>query len=125
MDTENLDDAKDSLRIREGIKKENGAKIASIDQTDKSEEPIKKTIIAWAQLMKVDSVIWTDLKPRFKIGNKYEEQAPAREEAINYLNGLHIHDKQHAEEYIRKAPRQIDTDYRQAFEKEFGWTYLE
>ncbi len=117
MDTQNLEEAKTSLKIREGIRRED---IGSIDKTGTPDDSINKTIVSWANSIDIDSVIWTNLKPKFN----EEKKTPTLSDALEYVAGLDINIRQHAEEYIRKTPQQIDTDYRKAFEKEFGWTYL-
>lgn len=122
MDTSDIDEAKKSLQDREGIKKENIDKhIGAIKVNDVTEDSVLVEIRDWAKALKLDAVIWTALE--FKFDNK--EIAPTADQAVNYLKGLEIQKKGHAEEYIRRTPKQIDTDYRQRFEKEFNWTYIE
>jgi len=41
-----------------------------------------------------------------------------------YFNSLDINARATAEEYIRRTPKQIDTEYRRKFETEFGWTHI-
>jgi len=45
-------------------------------------------------------------------------------DVLQYLRGLDRNKQELAEEYIRKTPKQIDTDYRRAIESELGWTYV-
>ena len=112
MDTENLTEAKDNLRIREEMP--NDKKIGFIDLIHKTErsqitsEPIKK----WAEAKGLEAVIWTDLTSNI-----------SEDKVIKFLNDLASKEK--AEEYVRKAPAQIDTKIRRMIEKEFGWTFLE
>ena len=123
MATEDLLTAKKSLLLREGIL---AAKLTtSISSVTFNEETIDITKLAiknWAKTLKLDAVIWTNLPPKFL---KEEGRIPTLIEAIAYLKSLDIYSRSIAEEYIRRAPRQIDTDYRRNFESEFGWTYHE
>jgi hypothetical protein len=47
---------------------------------------------------------------------------PTSDEIVAYLGNLPSEKKKRAEEYIRRAPPQIDTPYRRRIEAEFGWT---
>jgi hypothetical protein len=80
------------------------------------------TIQNWAKLLELDAVIWTNLPPKF---NDTDGQVPTIDDAVSYLRNADINTRTKAEEYISKAPKQIDTDYRRRFETEFGWTYIE
>ena len=122
MDTASIDDAKKSLQVREGISKENIEKhIGLIKTSDTTTDTLLLEIRDWARVLRLDAVIWTSLGPKFR----QCDNAPDIEDAVKYLKGLTIQEKSHAEEYIRRTPKQIDTAYRQRFEKEFNWTYLE
>jgi hypothetical protein len=76
-------------------------------------------ISQWAKGLQIDAVVWTNLPPKF---NDAEDGLPAPEKVVAYLRGLAGEKRQNAEEYVRKAPRQIDTDYRRVIERELGWT---
>jgi hypothetical protein len=107
-------EARDSLREREDCPDN------AIDEWPaKNGKSTPIEIARWAERVGVEAVVWTALKPRF---GKSEGTAPSIDEAIKYLRGLPYEKKRHAEQYIRKAPRQIDTPYRRRFEQEFGWT---
>jgi hypothetical protein len=83
-----------------------------------------KIVDAWACQAGLDGVVWTALKPRF---NKKDGCMPTIDQVLGYLRGLSHNDHATwnlAQEYVRKAPRQIDTDYRRRMECEFGWTPL-
>lgn len=122
MDTSDIEEAKKSLQDREGIKKENINKhIGVIKINDATEDTVLIEIRDWAKALKLDAVIWTALESKFD--NK--EIAPTADQAVNYLRELEIQKKTHAEEYIRRTPKQIDTNYRQRFESEFNWTCIE
>jgi len=119
MDTDNLEKAKISLQIREGIKKENIERhIGVINVTENYDNDILENIKQWAVITKIDSVIWTSLGAKFKNEDK---RVPTEDEAIEYLRALQAKQRQNAEEYIRRTPIQIDTLFRQRFEKEFNW----
>ena len=124
MATNDLEMAKTSLQIREGISDDNKNKlIGSIrkDTQAQNESLIATNIRTWMNDVQMEAVIWTDLPPKF---NGTIGRIPTLQEAITYLKGLDINIFTHAEQYIRKAPLQIDTTYRREFEKQFKWTYL-
>ena len=77
-----------------------------------------QTILQWATGLALDAVVWTALPPKFK-GNP--EQVPTAKEVVEYLSDLPHEKRRNAEEYIRRAPRQIDTDYRRQIEANLHW----
>lgn len=113
-----LDEAWDALRRRE--------RIPENDRTDiglwsKGEEPpgLVHGLPAWAEARDFDSVIWTALPPRF---DGRRGRVPATAEVIAYLSALEGADRERAETYIRRAPRQTATPNRRAIETALGWT---
>ena len=122
MATNDLSIAKKSLLIRERIP-ENKLEtlIGSVTASETTTDSIKVTIQEWANQLKLDAVIWTNLPSKFQ---NNDNQVPSLEEAINYINSLDINTRMTVEEYIRKTPKQIDTDFRRKFETEFGWTHI-
>lgn len=122
MLTEDEDYAKKSLAIREGISGRNiEASIGMVKSQDKTKDPTKMIIRDWAASLTIDAVIWTNLPPKF---NNTDRIVPSIEQALDHINKLSLNERNAAEEYIRKAPKQIDTVYRAEFEKKLGWTYF-
>jgi len=126
MATDDLNEARESLCNREGIKSNNINKyIGSVTQTEKitkeDEWQVKRKIQDWLKHLNLDAAIWTNLPPKFK----NREITPNADQAIAYLKGLDINVFTLAKEYVRKTPKQIDTNYRRRFEVEFGWTSIE
>ncbi|MPY73090.1 MAG: hypothetical protein GEU87_02415 [Alphaproteobacteria bacterium] len=117
MDNMSLDDAKCALKEREGCQKINA--IHSSDQESAKRDKILD-LDAWAEAHSVEHVIWTGLPPKFDNQNS----RPDVNQVIRHLHGLRGAKRDNAERYIRRAPRQIDTEYRRAIEAEFGWTYF-
>ena len=109
--------AKIVLYLKENIEKH----IGLIKVGDTTDDINKLEIRDWAKGQRLDAVIWTALGSKFG----ESENAPDIDEAVNYLKTRSVQEKKHAEEYVRRTPRQIDTVYRQRFEKEFNWTHLE
>ena len=72
---------------------------------------------AWAEVHELDAVVWTALRPRFE----GKDRSPSIDEVVTYLRGLREPIRDLAKEYIERAPRQIDTDYRRQIESAFGW----
>lgn len=122
MATDDLDVAKESLKIREGVPDSKFEKsISSITIKENTDNEVKLCIQNWAKALKLDAVIWTSLPAKFH-GNDKE---PTLAEAVAYLKSLDINKQAAAQEYIRRTPQQIDTEYRREFEKEFDWTFLD
>lgn len=115
-----LEDAKKALCDREGISGKNStSRIGSWSKRD-SPPPHIPELPQWAEARALDAVIWTALPPRF--GG--EERTPSADEVIEYLGGLLGTVRNYARQYIERAPRQIDTDYRRRIEAALGWSYI-
>ncbi|MGZ3863817.1 MAG: hypothetical protein ACXVPN_01740 [Bacteroidia bacterium] len=115
MDVEIVEDAIKSLKEREG-----GDSIDFVHATDVTEDPIKIAIRDWLQSKGINTAIWTGLKPKFNSKSK----RPTIEEIITHFKNLNGKELERAEEYIRKAPIQVKTQYRKRIEEELGWTPL-
>jgi len=122
MSTDNFEIAIESLRLREGIDKKNkDSLIGQVSHSDTITENIKKSIQKWLNEKDLDAAIWTDLKPKFK----GQDRTPTIGEVLKHLTELKYEDRLNAEEYIRKAPKQIDTDYGREIEMRLGWSKID
>ncbi len=114
-----LDTAKIKLAEREGIKMENIPRyIGYLSPTGSYSGQSAEVIGRWASYIGLDGVVWTNLPPKFQ----NEARVPTVEEVISFLQTRPPETKKRAEEYIRKTPRQIDTEYRRRIEAELNWT---
>jgi hypothetical protein len=82
-------------------------------------ESVARTVGKWAKGLQAGAVVWTNLPPKF---NGSDHIIPTAEEVVAYLRGLQGEKRKKAEEYIRRTPRQIDTELRRRIEAELGWT---
>lgn len=73
-------------------------------------------IKAWAQEHQLDDVVWTNLPCGFK---SERGSMPSEDEVLAYLAALDESRLNLALEYVRKAPAQVRTRYRQAIERAF------
>lgn len=119
-----IESAKQSLGLREyqdAKPKWIREKIGFWDQTTGTSFGLEaETIAVWATERGLAGVVWTNLPSKF---NQTNGVMPTAEQVIAYLRALDGEDRQRAEEYIRKAPAQIDTPYRRLIAQELGWTF--
>lgn len=116
LNSKTLIDARSALMKREGTSKEEY--IASWSRGDEAPKTIPG-LPEWAAGRDITDVVWTALPSRFADAAR----APTALEAVRYLDGLTDKGRDLAEEYIRRAPLQIDTPYRRAIVQELGWTH--
>jgi len=118
--TEVLDDAVESLRAREGICKKNVSKdVGRWVREQGNHDSVDPDIHNWASWKGLDAVLWTSLTPKF-LGEI--DRVPSAEAVLDYLRNLLPYERRrHAEQYIRRTPVQIDTDYRRLIEMQLGW----
>lgn len=117
MTTNDLSIAIASLKEREKVTNDNTIKSVLI--TDRDADEIKSVIIKWLITKHLDAAIWTGLS----FSKKTNFKRPTIDFILNHLkNKLDYNQRKVAEEYIRKAPKQIDTEYRRKIEFAFGWT---
>lgn len=74
---------------------------------------------AWAQSCGIDGVVWTCLGPKWR---NTEGRIPTADEVLTFLRAQPKNSE--AEEYIRKAPKQVDTMYRRRIVADLGWTHI-
>lgn len=117
MTTSNINQAIEALKQREGAKKTEA--IHYINTDTKHATGIKNEILKWLQTMNLDAAVWTGLS----YSDKTKKQRPSIDYVLNHLKNLEHSKRKHAEEYIRKAPKQIDTEFRRQIEFTFGWTH--
>jgi len=116
----NLETAKIALGERERIREKYLHKyIGYWTATAKNDFDSIDVIEKWASAMNLDAVIWTALPPKF---DGQTGRIPTADEVISFLRNLPQEKNKNAEEYIRRAPRQIDTHYRRRIEAELNWT---
>jgi hypothetical protein len=114
-----LDTAKIRLAEREGIKTGDIPRyIGYLSSTESSNGQSAEVIGRWASHIGLDAIVWTNFPPKFQ--NKV--RVPTVEEVLSFLQTRPPETKKRAEEYIRKTPRQIDTEYRRRIEVELNWT---
>ena len=122
MSVTEFETAKKGLAVREGIIEKNISKyIGYWSSNEYSSLDFTQEIGDWAARKDHDAVVWTALPPKFGGQN---ERMPSAEEVITFLRNLPYEKRKHAEEYIRRTPQQIDTDYRRKIEEKFNWSPL-
>lgn len=120
---ENLDEAILDLAVRESSgRKSIGYYNKEKDEFFSDNFQFKNEIKKWVNNTDCDAVIWTNLSRKFrdKIGLAHNSDS-----VIRYLETLPEETKVIAEEYIRKAPNQIDTSIRKSIEEKFGWIFID
>ncbi len=118
METQELSTAREALRARERVPKNSINRIGAWSNGDASPELIIG-LPQWAASHRIEGVVWTALLPQFN-GQK---RTPTNDEVIKYLGSLTGDVRDSAERYVRQAPQQIDTAYRQQIEARLKWTY--
>ncbi|MBE7646738.1 hypothetical protein [Tenacibaculum finnmarkense] len=110
----NLKNSIKNLRDREGTNDKNIGYINITDNSSYSKfsESLIKRIKDWANLNKLDAVIWTDLESNF---DKFTNMKFSIENGLEYINNLDKKTKEKAIEYINKAPEQTITDLRKRY----------
>lgn len=123
MDTDNFDRAQQLLGVREYSSANDAWIIKNIGKwlTGESEPQMIHSLQEWATARGIDAVIWTALPPKSPKSGK-DNDVPSERDIIKYLKSLIGQQKEYAEEYVRRAPKQIDTSYRRRIEAELGWT---
>jgi hypothetical protein len=82
---------------------------------------VEKRIARWAEAMGLDAVVWTKLRPKWVEGDKEVRRMPTQDEVIERIRTWDEPLGTYARLYLQMAPKQIDTPYRRAIFKEFGW----
>jgi len=121
MSVDDLPDAKESLRIREGTTLKNIHSVSKL-QSSKSLTDIQLIVFEWLKSTDYDCAIWTGLSYK---NNEGEEKSMTYEYIKNHLSSLTCIEAKLAERYIRKTAKQIRTKYRDRLEAELGWTPIE
>lgn len=117
----------ENLRIREGKcnRKDIGFYKAETDEFHSEDFKHKEEIRNWSKEKKIKNIIWTDLPEKWSYINENEETKNINpNERIEYLKNLPSEKKDIAEEYIRRTPLQIQTDFRKEIEAELNWTTI-
>ncbi len=76
-------------------------------------------IAKWAEAKGLGAVVWTALPPKF--GNADGKAPESAQSAVAYLQRLDAEVGTKAREYVVRAPAQVRTAFRVAFEEELGW----
>jgi hypothetical protein len=122
MSVGSIEEAAERLASRERIPSKNISTSIGIWQLESSNSVnCIKVIGDWATGLALDAVIWTALQPKF---NGENGRIPSADEVLSHLSNLPYERRKHAEEYVRMAPKQIDTEYRRVIEGSLQWTCL-
>lgn len=121
--TRDLATARESLRQREGIFRSRADDFIACWR--RGEEPASEsavTISYWAAERDLEAAFWTNLPPKFA---GTDGRIPTEAEVVAYLQALEGETRGAAEQYVRRAPRQIATAYRGVIERVLGWTPID
>lgn len=103
-----------ALKAREAIPDERTDGVGSMIIPDR---PVGM-LAEWAHAREIDALIWTALPARSAAG---EGCIPSQNEALTYLSSLSGETRDHARDYIKQVPAQIDTSFRRAIKQTLGW----
>lgn len=119
LDADSLADAREMLREREKIRPGLPQFVGSIPSPEGAPRSAQHARVAdWMAGRGLDAVVWTALPAKFAgVG----ERAPSAHEALAFLAGLSGKQREAAELYVRKIPKDIRTLYRTLFEEKLGW----
>jgi ADP-ribose pyrophosphatase YjhB (NUDIX family) len=119
---EDIAEATKSLADREDTPEHNIGFVSIPDNKGrcKTDSNIQGTIKSWAKSKAIDVVVWTDLPKNFEDRTKmiFNE-----DNVVRYLKGLKGLVSYKAEEYVRRAPEQINTQIRKTLEEQLGWCW--
>jgi hypothetical protein len=120
MSVDTLDEAKRKLADRESITEENIRYSIGFWEraSDSSHGKCVPQISAWAKSLDLDAVVWTNLKCGFL---KTRDKMPEYGQVLEQIEQLSHEERRVAEEYIRRAPVQIDTEFRRRLQRDMGW----
>ena len=118
LSSTSVEEARGALAKREGLPSNKNAAFWTSSGT--SGHLGAGLVEAWANKLGFAGVVWTGLPPKSPVTEKNNDH-PSIEDVISYLGSLDGHSAIRAEEYIRKAPKQIATAYRNSIIEEFGW----
>ncbi len=121
LEESDIKTAKANLAKREGIVDKNiRYSIGYWDSySDEFHGCCSKRISEWAIRKELDGVVWTNLKYGFRSGR---DTLPTINEVIDHFDNLSSEKKLIAEQYVRKAPVQIRTAFREELENKLGWS---
>jgi hypothetical protein len=110
------------LAKREGIEAKNIPRdIGTWEGKPRQDDEFLTAVHEWAVGQRnLDAVVWTALPPKF---NNQRGLVPTEKEVLSFLRGLinnNLHDR--AEAYVRCAPSQVKTAYRESIEIDLKWT---
>jgi len=109
---DSLDEAILNLAVREGCGRKNVGYYDKTKNEFSENFKFKINVLNWIKNTDFDAVIWTNLGENWTLKSK---------DRIQYLKELKDNTSALAEEYIRKTPIQINTDYRKRIEEELNW----
>lgn len=116
-----LDMARENLRLREDTSNITNIAFVNFGDDTKQVRPANEFVIdilrEWNRDKEFDAIIWSDFSPRFS--DVHQQERFSLENVINYLQSLEEAAKNRALEYIRNAPKQITTRFRNEIEKKF------
>lgn len=111
----NTEEAVLDLAVREGSgRKSIGSYEKAKKEFSDNNFPFRDKIIEWIDRTDFDAVIWTNLEENWQQKTNYKDR-------IEYLKSLKGATSTLAEEYIRKTPEQIRTEYRLKIEEQLNW----
>jgi hypothetical protein len=113
-----LNDAREALRKREDVRAKDWSRLIGSWQFGEPDPVNIPGLPTWAAAHGLDAAVWTALEPKFR----ERGASPSREEVIQYLSGLRGPVRDQGKQYIERAPRQIDTNYRRQIEATMGWS---
>jgi hypothetical protein len=124
MSDPGLETPRQQLALREGtvpaligsLDRSGGGCLDSIPRADPS---VLARLASWLSDRHMDAVIWTGLPSNFeeRTGRPLSVDA-----AVRYVEQLPDDVRRVAEQYVRRAPRQVRTGIRQGLERDLGWT---
>ena len=122
----NLEEAVLNLAVREGSGRNSIGSYDKNKDTFSSKFQFENEIKNWIKNTDFDAVIWTNLGENWNIKNEKGDiiRQIEPERRIEYLKELKGNTSVIAEEYIRRTPIEINTDFRKEIEKKLNWTFI-